>query len=280
MYSLKKILVPTDLSETSLNALETAVFLAKKHKASLHILNISETSPGIQEDGLHDIFSIHRNEDVLSALSGSIFHTHNITPTILQKKGHIVHTIISTAVSDRADLIVMGTHGASGIREGFIGTNTYNVIKYSTCPVLTIPPTRKFTSFKRVLFPIRPVMGALSPYHVVGQFLSPNSSLDVLGVSYRKMERELGVLDKIAGEINDQLTGDKIKVKMHWGTGVSVSDDILQFAQSSNPDLIILTSILDAVNKINFIGPYSQKLLNCSQIPLLSIKKIGVSMLA
>ena len=123
-------------------------------------------------------------------------------------------------------------------------------------------------------------MGALSPYHVVGQFLSPNSSLDVLGVSYRKTERELGVLDKIAEEINDQLTGDKIKVKMHWGTGVSVSDDILQFAQSSNPDLIILTSILDAISMINFIGPYAQKLINCSPIPLLSIKKIGVSMLA
>lgn len=276
VYSIKKILVPIDLSESSLNALHTAVHIAKRHKAALLVLHVTETQFWSQDDGLHDIFSMHKNEDVLTALTGSIYHTHEIKPRLIQKKGHLVETIISAATTEQADLIVLGTHGASGYREGFVGSNTYNVIKYSACPVLTIPPKRKFNSFKKVLFPIRPVAGALMPYDVACHFLSPNSTLDVLGVSYLRMERELGVLDKIAEEIKDKLDTDKTKVKMFWGTGISISEDILQFSQLNNPDLIILTSILDAVSKLNFIGPYSQKLINSSTVPLLSVKKLGV----
>lgn len=276
LYNIHRILVPLDMSETSLNALHTAICLAKKHDAVLQILNVVEIIPGTSNENLHHLFSQHKNEDVLNALIGSIFHTHEIKPQLIQKKGHVVESIISTSISDQIDLIVMGTHGASGLREGFIGTNTYSVIKYSPCPVLTIPPKRKYSSFRKVLFPIRPVAGALMPYDAVCHFLSPHSTLDVLGVSHVRMDRESGILDKITDEIKDKLDADKIKVKTAWGAGISISDDIAQFTMDNNPDLIVLTSIVDAVSKLNFIGPYSQKLINQTKAPLLSIKKIGV----
>lgn len=280
LYTIKKILVPLDLSETSLNALDTAICLAKKHNALLRILHVDEIFPGISNDGLHHLFSLHKNEDVLNALTGSISHTHAIKPGLIQKTGYVVESIISTVISDQIDLIVMGTHGASGVREGFIGANTYNVIKYSPCPVLTIPPRRKFSSFRKALFPIRPVAGALMPYHAACHFMSPNSTLDILGVSYLRMDRKIAILDKIVEEIKDKLEEDKIKVKMSWGTGTSIADDIIEFTAATNPDIIILTSIVDTVTKLNFIGPYSQKLINQSTVPLLSIKRLGTPVFA
>ena len=276
LYNLKRILVPLDMSETSLNALHTAICLAKKEDAVLYILHVDEILPGATNEDMHHLFSLRKNEDVLNALTGSIIHTHEIKPCLIQKKGYVVESIISSSIADQIDLIVMGTHGASGFREGFIGANTYNVIKYAPCPVLTIPPKRKFSSFRKVLFPIRPVTGALMPYNAACHLLSPNSTLELLGVSHIRMDKELGILDKIAEEIKVKLGQDDVKLKMSWGNGVSISDDILQYAADSNPDLIILTSIVDTVTKLNFIGPYSQKLINQSKIPLLSIKRLGI----
>ena len=188
----------------------------------------------------------------------------------------MVELIIKTALFEHSDLIVIGTHGASGFRENYIGSNAYNVIKYSNCPVLTIPPTKKFFLFKKALFPTRPVAGTLARYDVVSHFLSANASLEVLGVSNSRMEHDTGVLEKIVEEIKDLLEADKVKAKVSWGQCNSVSDDIFQFIQTNHPDLIVLTSVIDAISKPNFIGPHTQKLINCSKVPVLNIKKIGM----
>ena len=275
-YHIRKILVPVDLSETSLNALDTAVSIAKRHGASIYLLNIVENNL----DGLQDepMFSggISNTIDVLNALAGAIEHANDITPEVIQVEGNVTESIIKFTLRNMCDLIVMGTHGASGYRDGFIGTNTYSIMKYAACPVLSIPPKRKFLSFKKVLFPIRPVSGALMRYDVVSNLLSGNSAMDVLGLSYRKMERETNVLDKILDEIRNRLVEDRIRVNINWNNTIAITDDILEFSQANNSDLIIVTSVLDITTKPGFIGPHSQKIINCSKVPVLNIKKLPV----
>src|SRR6476620_3617210 len=136
----------------------------------------------------------------------------------------------------------MGTHGASGFRDGFIGSNTYGVMKYASCPVLTIPPRKKITSFKKVLFPIKPISGAFHSYDVASQFLASNSLINVLGLSYLNITRETVVLDKIVEEFRDRWEAEKVAIETSWSLGTSVANDILQFAQQNNPELIVLTS--------------------------------------
>lgn len=275
-YYIRKIVVPVDLSETSLNALDTAVLVAKKQRARLCLLNVVE--PGL--DPVHEelLFSsgLSTAEDVLNALAGAIQHANDITPEVIQTEGNVVESVVRFAIGNRCDLIIMGTHGASGYREGFIGTNAYSVIKYAPCPVLTIPPKRKFLDFKRVLFPVRPVTGALMRYDVVSQLLSVNSSMDVLGLSYRKMEQETNVLDKIVDEIKTKLVADKTKVSINWNRGTTIPEDILRFSQENLSDLIVVTSLLDVTTKPGFIGPHSQKIMNASKLPVLNIKKLVV----
>jgi len=274
-YHIQKIVVPIDLSETSLNALETAVAIAKKHKAGIQLLNVIENHLDFHDDFALSS-SIINSTDVLNALAGAIQHTNDIKPEIIQLEGNVADIIIKHSFMHHANLIIMGTHGASGFRDGFIGSNAYRVLKYAACPVLTVPPKRKFLSFTRALFPIRPVSGALMRYDIVCHFLSANSSIDVLGLSYRKMEKETNVLDKIIDEIKDQLSADRIKARANWNKGMTIPEDILQFSLENNSDLIIVTSVLDVTTKPGFIGPHSQKIINCSKVPVLNIKKMAV----
>jgi nucleotide-binding universal stress UspA family protein len=280
-YNIKKILVPVDLSETSLNALETAVAIAKKNDAVIHLLNVVEKKFSIyEESGFQSTDYLTNSSDVLTALAGAIFHSNEIKPKLFQEEGNVTDIIIKVSLQQKSDLIVMGTHGASGYRDSFMGTNAYTVIKHSCCPVLTVPPKKKYLSFKKILFPIRPVSGALMPYDVVCRFLSHPCSMDVLGLSYRSMERETNVLDKIIDEIKNKLEPDKVNVNSSWNTGNAIAEDILVQAQKNNSEMIVVTSVLDVATKPDFIGPHTQKILHNSKVPVLSIKKITVPALA
>jgi nucleotide-binding universal stress UspA family protein len=269
-YSIQKILVPVDLSETSLNALETAVHLAKKHRAVLQVLNVTEQAGG-EADEQKFKSSYHPDADVLIALTSSISHLDDIDSGLIRKKGNVVETIIATAAEEGSDLIIMGTHGASGFREGFIGSNAYNVIKYAACPVLSIPPKKKVSAFNKVLFPIRAAPGALKYYNVGSHFLQSGSLLQVLGLSYLTMEKT-NVLDKLIEEIREQLDSDTITTNVAWANGSAISENIFQYAKYNHTELVVLTSAIDAITKPNYIGPHTQRLINTCHLPLLSIK--------
>jgi nucleotide-binding universal stress UspA family protein len=279
-FSIQKILVPLDLSQTSLNALDTAVALAKKHNATIMLLNVIEpVLYASDETNLH-VDELSNSVDVLTVLAATVQQAGNIKTKIIQLEGNVTDTIIKNSLLHRSDLIVMGTHGASGFRSGFIGSNAYNVAKHSSCPVLIVPPNRKYLSFKKVVFPVRPVTGALLRYDVACHFLSTSSSIDVLGLSYGMIEGQTNLLKKIIEEIKEQLEIDKVKAKSVWGMGQSIAEDVLLYVQQVNPDLVIVTSVLDVITKPDFLGPHTQRILNCSKAPVLCIKKIGVPVLS
>ncbi|HKP32732.1 MAG TPA: universal stress protein [Chitinophagaceae bacterium] len=280
-YNIEKILVPLDLSEPSLNALDAAMGIAARHNASIVLLNVVESV--MDKPSLESSFQnldILNTSNVFAALSGTAESVTGNKPVIVREKGNVTDVVLKTALKEKADLIVIGTHGASGIRQGYVGSNTYQVIKHSSCPVLTIPPRRKISSFSKVLFPIRPLSGALLRYHVLCHFLSPSSIIDVVGLAHKKEEINPHILDRIIAEVADHLENDKVQAIASWSSGNTIADDVLRLTQQNNSDLIVISSMLDATSKPYFLGPHTQKIINCSKIPLLSIKKIGVPALA
>jgi nucleotide-binding universal stress UspA family protein len=277
LYKMKRILVPVDLSESSLNALDTAVTIAKKHQATLHVLYVDENNFQTMEDVTTPYFTNTVNAgDIITALVGAIQHKHNLKPEVSMQEGNVAEVIIKSSFLLHADLVVIGAHGASGYRDGFVGNNTYNVIKYATCPVLTVPQKKKNNSFRKILFPIRPVTGALMSYDIVSHFTNPSTVIEVMGVSYRMILDTGGsVLDTIIGEIRGQLKKDEVIAKPFWSEGTSIADEILKYT-NANTDLVVVTSALDVTSKPKYIGPHAQKIIHCSKAPVLSIKKNAV----
>jgi nucleotide-binding universal stress UspA family protein len=278
IYKISGVLAPVDLSESSLNALDTAVNIAKKHQAGLRILHVDENNFHAMDDAGSSYFSNSFNSaDVINALVGAIQHAHGIKPVVLMEEGNVTDNIIKTSLLHHTDLIVMGSHGASGYRDGFIGNNTYNTIKHAACPVLSVPARKKLNGLRKILFPIRPVTGALMPYGIVSQFTNPNAVIEVLGITYRTIIETTGsVLHTIVGEIKDQLKQDQVTAKSLWIEGQGIADEIVRYANKSNADLVVVTSALDVTSKPGYIGPHAQKIIHCSKVPVLSIKKLSV----
>jgi len=276
VYKISSVLAPVDLSESSLNALDAAVNIAKKHQAVLRIVHVDENNFHAMDDISSSYFANHiNNADVINALVGAIQYRHDMKPVIVMEEGNVADTIIKTSLLHHTDLIVMGSHGASGFRDGFIGNNTYNVIKHATCPVLSVPTRKKLNGLKKILFPIRPVTGALMPYEIVSGFTNPNSVMEVLGVTYRMILETAG-LETIVSEIKDQLKKDQVTAKSLWIEGQSIADEIVRYANKTNPDLVVVTSALDVTSKPRYIGPHAQKIIHSSKVPVLSIKKLSV----
>ncbi|MBT8270665.1 MAG: universal stress protein, partial [Bacteroidia bacterium] len=140
---MKNILVPTDFSNQAENALHVAAQLANKYDAEIYLLHLLEL-PLQQVDAM----STH------SELPEAMFFmklAHKRFTEVMSKdflQGLIVHETVEFRQSfneipaiceaKNIDLIVMGSHGVSGLKEIFIGSNTEKVVRNATVPVLVI----------------------------------------------------------------------------------------------------------------------------------------------
>lgn len=270
-----------DFSESSMNALETAMHVASRQKSNVYIINVIDKSLDFglnAEDAYVSDSSIINNADnILNALAASLFKTHGILPHILLAKGFVFAEILKAAVQNGAELIIVGMHGASGYRECFIGSNTYNVFKNAHCPVLAIPQQKKWRSFKKVLYPVRPVSGALARLDLLSSLMHPSQSvLDVLGLSYRKNEEDKNALEQMVKEIGEKYDTKQFRANAIYNGSKNVAEDVLTTSSQTNADLVVVTPSLDVTYKHFFVGPNMQRIIHHSKVPILSLKRIAV----
>ncbi|TYC10724.1 universal stress protein [Bizionia gelidisalsuginis] len=140
---MKKILVPTDFSPEAENALKVAAQLAKKHDCELlllHLLDlplqqISElgTPTELPEAVYFMKLAQKKFEDLLEK---DYLQSLSITHTVDFKE--ISQGILETCKKNSIDLIIMGSHGADGLKEMFIGSTAEKIVRTSDVPVLVI----------------------------------------------------------------------------------------------------------------------------------------------
>ncbi|WP_299163863.1 universal stress protein [uncultured Eudoraea sp.] len=160
---MKKIILPTDFSYNAYNAISYALNLLKDEKATFYLMNtytpaIYQTeyllhSPG--QIGLGDIYqseSINQLEELQKKLEKEF---KNPKHTIITHSAFniLVDEVAAMVASEEADLVIMGTQGATGAKEIFLGTHTVHVIKKATCPVIAIPADFEYETPKEILFP-------------------------------------------------------------------------------------------------------------------------------
>lgn len=153
--SMKSVLCPIDFSEGSAHALEQAAAVARWYKArltALHAYSPLVPIPGLPVDHVPEP-ELQRVRDEATAFVASVL-TARTTVDVVVDFGQPVHSILERAAGLPADLLVMGTHGASGFQRLLLGSVTEQVLRKATCPVLTVPPRAHVTSrlpFARVL---------------------------------------------------------------------------------------------------------------------------------
>jgi nucleotide-binding universal stress UspA family protein len=146
MLPLKKILCPTDFSEPSLAALATACELAKHFNAELHILHVLPFTPPFPSDMVVVAASSYYPSDsertqeahrqLADLIAQRVPDGVNALPVV--KMGQAAHEIICAADDDNVDVIVIGTHGATGWRHLAFGSVAEKVVRMAHRPVLTV----------------------------------------------------------------------------------------------------------------------------------------------
>ncbi len=141
---MKNILVPTDFSPCSGAAYSYAALVAEKTKAEIHLLHViappyaNPSSPGDTPD--ETFFKIQLMKLIKSRMSkirtGKIFNNLNIEEHILV--GQIPEKIAEAVKKLKIDMVIMGTHGLSGVQEKFIGSNAEKIVRNAEIPVLTV----------------------------------------------------------------------------------------------------------------------------------------------
>jgi len=160
---MKKILLPTDFSDSAWNAITYAMDFFKNEVCTFYLLH-AYTPAFYRMDYIlgGPMFSAIPDAEVDISLAG-LEKTHSDIKNLPHNPKHhfeevsafnvLTHEINDLTQEKDIDLIVMGTKGATGAKEVFIGSNTVYVLRKATAPVFVVPVNSKYKSVKKVLFP-------------------------------------------------------------------------------------------------------------------------------
>ncbi len=161
---MKNILLPTDFSDTAINAMDYAVQLFKDELCTFYVLNtftpVALYTTSIYEGNTSlniDIGELYRQQSETN-VSKAIDHIkskyNNVKHTFQGVSSYNLLTleIAEMVTGYNIDCIVMGTKGASGLKEVFLGSETMHVIKKATIPVIGVPDSYQYRDLKDVLF--------------------------------------------------------------------------------------------------------------------------------
>lgn len=147
MIQLKKILIPTDFSEFSKCAMRYGCELASRFSSQLHILNIVEDLfPLIPDPGMTFPIPESYSVEMQAAAKKAIL---SLPPQEMLGKIDVVREvlpgtpfleIVRYARDQEMDMIVIGTHGRSGLAHVLMGSTAEKIVRKSPCPVLTVRP--------------------------------------------------------------------------------------------------------------------------------------------
>jgi len=145
LAGIKRILHATDFSKASARALQEAVKLARENSARLLVVHVIEPTPYVAggEFGGAEIYmkledATKRNAQSSMSRLMQRLKKLKIKAESLLLRGAAHEQIVKAAKSKKADMIVIGTHGRTGLSKLFLGSVAGKVVSLATCPVMTV----------------------------------------------------------------------------------------------------------------------------------------------
>jgi nucleotide-binding universal stress UspA family protein len=143
-FRIENIIAPIDFSIYSKNAADYAISIAENFKAQVNFIHVieKEIHPTFYASGVESIFQIDTGlqDRVIQNMQGFLEEQLNsdIKPRFMVKEGRAHREIVEYAKEEKADLIVISTHGLTGLEYLLLGSTTEKVVRWASCPVLTL----------------------------------------------------------------------------------------------------------------------------------------------
>lgn len=297
MLTIKKILFPTDFSEVAERAFSHASRLADRFDAELHVLNVIPPYKPEYATPMEYLSPSDVTEQPRSPLE-------DMPPRRMEHPSPlaIVHAqvqdvsapvaVLSYADEHDIDVIVMGTHGRSGVDRWLIGSVSEEVVRLSTCPVLTVHGKGGGSSavgVERVVVPVdfsehsrlnityaRELAAAygarIDLVHVVEDYaLAPVYGVEPLALNTPEvLDRVRAGLESMAAEA----PGADVPVQVHVLTGNPVNE-IIEFASRTGAGLIVIaTHGLTGIKRF-LMGSVTERVVRSAECPVFTVKTFG-----
>ena len=282
---MKKILVPTDFSDIAGYAFDFAYQIASSLSAEIelfHVMDIpdsmgySDLNVSGTRSGFHDIDDVYvikllevTKKKMKKIAENPKFKDVKITPKI--KAGSAYKKIYDEIISQKIDLIVMGTSGVDSWEQSLIGTTAERVVRYAQCPVITMRQPVKLNKIKNIAYASDFVRFHPNVIQLIQNFADMLKSrihlVKVNTPSHFQNDKENLANLKAFGEQQKFKTFD-----MHVHNHVSEVEGIVQFAEMYKMDMVVMTTrgrggfsrILD--------GSIAEGVVNYSKVPVLTCR--------
>jgi nucleotide-binding universal stress UspA family protein len=276
---MKKIIVPIDFSEHSEYALEAASNIARKFNSELIVLHMLELSNAILTAdstalGEEAVFYLKLAEQRFETfLDKPYLEGIEVTPIVKHFK--VWSEVNDVANKHNASLVVMGSHGTSGIKEVLIGSNTEKVVRHSDIPVLVIKHNPILFDFENGVFAsdfsedsvavylkAKTIFGKLRAKMHLVYVNSPDGNF-----------RSSSEIDKRIANFLKKADGDLEHLSdVNIVSDYSIENGILNFANVIGADLIGVATHGRKGLAHFFEGSVSEDLANHSTLPVMTFK--------
>lgn len=284
-----RILFPTDGSGGADQALEHVLDIASAHGTTVHLLNVADTTRDSLTRVQGEIIDVleREGEDLLDDVAERARKRGVETvSTVLQ--GEPYRTIVEYADEYDIDLIVMPTHGRSGLQRLLLGSTTERVVRRAEVPVLTIRPDAADAvryPYRGVAVPTDGSEGASEALSVGADVATDaEAALYVLSViTYQSLgidvrsDIQSAMLEESAEEIVEEATAaaERAGVETVDGAveyGSSVHEAILEFLEQRDIDLVVVGTHGRTGFDRFLLGSVAEALLRTSPVPVLTVR--------
>lgn len=273
---MKRILVPIDFSEYSVEALKVAAKIAKKNNFEIILLHILEM-PHLSSDPFGDsnsipeiIFfkniAIKKLEDLMDS---EFLEGIDLLESIEFNKVDL--GVIDAATKNNIDLIIMGSHGTSGFKELLVGSNTEKIVRHSKIPVLVIKKEQQEFAPNHIVFASDFSEESKEPFAKMLKFAKIfNSKLSLVTIcspaSFKTTAATELTMKNFASNFELQ------NYSSHIYNDTNIENGIVNFANAVEADLIgICTHGRTGLTHF-FNGSISEDLVNHTARPIMTFK--------
>ncbi|MAX69982.1 MAG: universal stress protein UspA [Flavobacteriaceae bacterium] len=276
---MKKIIVPVDFSEYSEFALEAAANLAQKYDSEIIVLHMLELSNAIitaNNDSLNEeaVFYLKLAEQRFdNFLDKPYLKGIKVSPVVKHFK--VWNEVNDVANEHHANLIVMGSHGASGVKEVFLGSNTEKVVRYADIPVLVVKHNPILMDFENGVFASDFSEEAIAPY------IKAKNTFDKLNVKLHLVYvntpdgnfKSTSEIDKKVTHFLKKADGHLDNLdNVHVVSDYTIEEGILNFANTIGADVIAVATHGRRGLAHFFEGSISEDIANHSTLPVMTFK--------
>lgn len=273
---MKKILVPTDFSESAMNASDVAIQIARKTSAEVHFYTRVHVHPlwdQLSEKEKMDFpesFSrIQETKDQFRKLRDR-YHGSSIRIVTSYSHGDLIDVVSNYIEEEDIFLIVMGSQGADGMKEFLFGSNTQKVVRHAHRPVLVVKNTPVNVEFKSIIFASDFREEAKKPFQQLIEFGRHfGSHIHLVNIT-TNWNMEAG--PEVKGKMEEfEALCWALPCFIHESGDLSIESGIERFASKINADMVAVAHFGKNPIKRMFTGSVTEALVNHLDIPVLTL---------